>query len=136
MTNKDTKRQAQYTQAVAALLTTSTILEAANTIGVSARTLHRWMQDADFITQLHAAQDAMLEQATLRVVGLSGDAVSALHDALADPETPTGVRVRSADLLLANALRLSEAVTLAQRVRKLEATQGGIPDAPKTSDEA
>lgn len=134
MTRSDTTRQAQYAKAVSALLSTCTIQAAADTIGVSARTLHRWMQDADFITQLHAAQDAMLEQAALRVVGLSGDAVSTLHDAMRDPETPTGVRVRASDLLLANALRLSEQVSLAQRVRKLEATQGGLPDAATTRD--
>lgn len=94
------------------------------------------MQDADFIAQLHAAQDAMLEQATLRVVGLSGDAVSTLHAAMADPETPTGVRVRASDLLLANALRLSEAVTLAQRVRALEAKQKEVAHAPADSNTA
>ena len=94
------------------------------------------MREDDFIAMLHEAQDALLSQATLRVVSLSGDAVSTLHAAMADPETPTGVRVRSADLLLANALRLSEAVTLAQRVRALEAKQKEVAHAQADSNTA
>lgn len=136
MTRSDVTRQAQYAKAVAALLNTCTIQEAADAIGVTTRTMQRWMQDADFITQLHAAQDAMLTQAALRVVGLSGQAVGVLADVLADEDAPIGVKTRAADLALAHSLKYTEAVTLSERVRRLESSQGGIPDAPKTSDEA
>lgn len=136
MTRSDTTRQAQYTKAVAALLSTCTIQAAADTIGVTSRTMQRWMNEPEFQALLHEAQDAMLAQAAIKVTGLSGQAVSTLADVLADEDAPLGVKTRAADLALSNALRLSEQVSLAQRIRALEAKQKEVAHAQADSNTA
>jgi len=98
--------------------------------------MQRWMNEPEFQALLHEAQDAMLAQAAIKVTGLSGQAVSTLADVLADEDAPLGVKTRAADLALSNALRLSEQVSLAQRIRALEAKQKEVAHAQADSNTA
>lgn len=126
----DAQRQMQRTRAITCLLSNPTVTSAASAAGVSDRTLQRWMAEPGFQSELHAASQALLEQAARRLVGLSACAIGVLGDVMSDAVTPAGVRARSADLILGNALKLQEQVTLQARVRKLEDTTRGSSPCP------
>jgi hypothetical protein len=123
-------RQSQRTRAVAALLSCPTIESAASATGISSRTLQRYLSDPAFQSMLHDAAQSLLEHTARHLVGLSACAASTLDQVMSDPVTPAGVRARASDLILSNALKMQETVTLAQRVRKLEDTARGLSPCP------
>ena len=122
----DSVRQAQRVRAIACLLSSPTIESAASAAGISSRTMSRMLADETFQTALHDASQTVLEHTTMRLVGMSACAVSVFDEVMSSASAPMGVRTRAADLALANALRFQEAVSLAQRVKRLEqASKGG-----------
>ena len=94
---------------------------AARRARVSRTTAYRWMtQDATFQEALRAATDHSINGLSIALVSLSGIAVQTLRDVLEDPLLPAGTRVRAADIVVTNLLRLRETVTFAERLSKLE----------------
>jgi HEAT repeat protein len=109
---------AKQHRAIAALLTTRTVQEAAAEAGVGERTLYRWMGDAAFRVAYSTASHERLAETIGRLRAVAGEAVETLRTALQD--TSASVRVRAAVALLDTAVKV-EVDDLAQRVEDLEA---------------
>jgi hypothetical protein len=72
----------QWDLAIAALLSESSIVRAADLVGVSERTLRRWLAEPRFQRLYREACRAVLAAARSRLVGLVGAATEALGRAL------------------------------------------------------
>jgi phage terminase small subunit len=122
MSQNDTKNLTpNQRKALDALLSTTTVSKAALACGLSERTLWRYLADDTFKTALRDRQDATIKATTAALVGLSGEAIQALHDLLIDTETPSAVKARVALGWLDHTRKTVELDDLAQRVADLEA---------------
>ena len=88
-----------------------------------------------FVAALSEAHAAALSQVTGAAVAMMTDALNTLTGVMSDGGAPVGARGGAARAVLDNALRFTEAVTLAERVARLEehtagggATPGGVVD--------
>lgn len=106
-------------RAIAALLISSTLEEAAKTAGISSSTLRRWRSDPDFVKALDTHRIAMLEGVTARIRGAAADAIETVRD-LAKNGKSEGVRLRAATTLLTMAYRSAEVDELATRLHEIE----------------
>jgi hypothetical protein len=112
--------------AVEALLTETSVEAAADKVGVSRRTLHRWLARPDFRRLYRRARADVLETAVARLQQAAGLAVDTLVKHLA-AEKP-GDSIRAADLILQHAMRGAELLDLAWRVEELERLLRGESD--------
>jgi transposase-like protein len=128
MTGHGAKYGRKTEEAIAALLTHKNIDEAAKAVGISNKTLFRWMQLPEFDKAYRAARRAAFGQATARLQQASSAAVSALLKVLVDAATPASARVRAADVILDHAQEAIELEDIEARVRELEeaAKKNGI----------
>lgn len=108
-------------KAIEALLSSPSIRRAALTAHLGERTLYRYLSNDQFRAELRRRQDAVLSQVTSALVGLSGEAVEALHDVLNDAEASDSVRVRAALGWLKEKRETVELQDLVERVSALEA---------------
>jgi hypothetical protein len=104
--------------AVAALLTHGTILQAAEAVGLSERTLRRWLAVPEFRATYNTARRQVIEQSTAVLGQLTTHAALALGQALRDDDM--GVRVRAAKVIFDTALRGVEVADLEARIAELE----------------
>lgn len=109
-------------KAVAALLSTATVEEAAGQAQVGARTLHRWLaEDAAFRSALAAAEGQAIDTATRRLVALQDKAIRVFEDILdGDDDTSPWLKLNAARAALDYLLRLRELHTTEARLAKLE----------------
>ena len=107
-------------RALEALLTSPTISAAARACGLSNRTLWRYLGDETFKAELRKRQDEAVTAVTAALAGLTGEAVQALHDLLADSDTSASVKARVALGWLSERRKAVELDDLAQRVAALE----------------
>jgi hypothetical protein len=82
--------------AIVALLTQKNHVEAARAVGISHKTLKRWMREPKFIEAWRRARWEAVEQAYARAQQNSGAATSVLLKMMADPTTPAPSRIRAA----------------------------------------
>ena len=106
--------------AIAALLSQRNQEEAAQTAGVSKRTLNRWLGMPAFQAAYRDARRAAMSQANARLQQTASAAVSALLKVMVDPSTPASVRVRAADCVLARGNQGLENEDLDVRLAALE----------------
>jgi predicted nuclease with RNAse H fold len=107
-------------QAIQALIAQSSIPSAATSAGVSVRSLYRWLDEPAFRLALNTALDMSIDAAARGMVRLTEKAIQVVETALDDTELHPATRLRAADLVLSNMLKLAELRTLAQRVAALE----------------
>ena len=110
-------------QAIAALLAQPTITAAANVVGISEKTLRRWLQDPDFAAEHRAAQRQAVDLAIARLKQATGEAVATLRRNLT-VGVPS-VEVRAATEILSQTARWQELDELAARVKALEDSERG-----------
>ncbi len=108
--------------AIASLLATGKVPDAATAGGVSTKTVYAWLKQPDFAAALRAAEGDALRGLSRRLAGLGNAAADALSDAL-DKKQPIAIRLRAADLVTARGPVLAELVTLLERIEALEAGQ-------------
>ena len=120
MTGHGAKFGRKMEDAIVALLSTRTVEEAARVVGVSAKTLLRWMKEPEFKKAFLAAQRAAFGQAIGRLHHLSSAAVSTLGKVMLEPGTPPATRVRAADSILDHTIRAIEIERLEARLTDLE----------------
>lgn len=119
-------RRLSYHQerAVAGLLSTRTVAEAAETAGVSSRTLERWLADNDeFVAEYRAARRRVVEGAVAALQSATTEAVDSLRRNL-DCGTPA-TEVRAASVILETSIRAVELYDLESRLAALEAREEG-----------
>jgi hypothetical protein len=106
-------------RAVAGLLSTRTIAEAAAAAGVSSRTLERWLSENDeFVAEYRAARRRLVEGSITRVQEATVEAVDCLKRNLSCGTPST--EVRAASVILDHALRAVELYELESRLSALE----------------
>lgn len=108
----------QKTQAVLLLARGTTTDKTGETVGVSGRTVRRWLEDPSFQADVEVARQALLQEAVRALAGAARDAVTALHGALTDASP--GIRVRAASVLLGALPALTEHFDLERRIAAIE----------------
>ena len=111
-------------KAVEALLTTGEVAAAAQAVGVSRATLHRWLAEPAFLQAVRGAEARALDELSRLLVRLGRTAAATLAKAMNDASTPWATRVRAADAALGRLLQLRELATLEARVAELERLAG------------
>jgi transposase-like protein len=124
MTRSGTKFGRKMEEAVAALLTQRSIEEAARSVGISTRTMLRWMKEPEFDAAYRAAKRAAYGQAIARLQQAMPLAVQTMLKVLLDPATPASVRVRAAEVIANHSHKAIEIEDVEARVTALEEAAG------------
>jgi len=120
MTRKKGQITAQQTKAIEVLLTSRSIQQASETCGLAYKTLRRWLEDPTFKAALTQREGETLDAATRRLSGLGNEAIDTMAAIMANGENET-VRLRAAQAVFDNSLRLREARAVDERLTALEA---------------
>jgi hypothetical protein len=107
-------------QAIASLVASGDLREAAGVAGCSVRTIRRWREDADFSAELTEAERQALRVTARRLAGASEKASDALVKIVSNENIAPGVRVRAALGILDVAIRYAAHVDLEARISALE----------------
>lgn len=110
-------------RAIVAIVAGQPMARAAAEAGVSRDTLYRWARRPDFSAAINQGTAEQVEMLSRRLVTLGSHALQALAEALTNPDTPQGVKVRAADSVLNRLLQLRELVDIETRLTKLEEAQ-------------
>jgi transposase len=107
----------KHEQAIAALLSTPSIPEAAKVVGIGEATLWRWLQLPDFSAAYRAARRQVVERAVAELQAAASEAVETLKRNLTcgKPEAEN----RAAQIILEQAVKGIELVDLQERVERL-----------------
>lgn len=111
-------------KALAALLVSSSIAEAAKMCNLGERTVRRYLEDDDFRQELRAMQDQAVGAAAAALAGLTGDAIETLRGVLTDGDASHSVKVRAALGILQERRRTVELDDLVQQVREIREMLG------------
>ena len=106
--------------AIAALLSTRTLDEAAREAGVSARTLLRWMKIPEFRDEWLAARRHAASQAMARLQNAAGAAAAVVLKSLGDPNLSAATRFKAAQYILDKGREGFELEDLEIRISRLE----------------
>ena len=118
VTAKEHNVTAKQHIAIASLVATGSVTEAAKAAGVAPKTVYHWNTQEAFKAELRAQEMRALEAFSRALVSLAELTTKTLRDGLKD-ESIT-VRLRAAGMVLDGVLRVRELVTLEQRVAELE----------------
>ncbi len=104
--------------AIAALLSTSVMKDAAAQVGISDVTLWRWLQLPEFEAAYRAARRQVVERAVTELQAATGEAVETLKRNLHCEQA--SVEIRAAQIILEQAVKGVELIDLQERVERLE----------------
>jgi len=105
-------------QAIAALLSASSIKAAADVCGMAEVTLWRWLQLPDFQAAYRTARRQVVERAVSELQAACGEAVEKIKRNLSC-DNPT-VEIRAAQIILEQGIKGVEIMDLQERVEALE----------------
>ena len=108
---------ANQQRALQALLTTSTISEAAEKSGLGRRTIHRYLEDRAFSEAYNSARHRLVEETIAGLQKIGTEAVGVLHDALEDPDV--NARIRAARAVLDFTFKVVEIAELKREVEEI-----------------
>ena len=111
-------KQTNKGKALAALLANSSIRDAAKDCRLSEETLYRFLRDPAFLKEYRDAGRQTVENAISRIQQTTSDAVETLQRNL-HCESPA-VEVRTAQIILENAIKGVEMLDILERVEALE----------------
>jgi hypothetical protein len=120
MTRTGTKFGRKMEEAVVALLTQRNVDEAAKSVGISTRTLLRWMKEPEFQTAYREARRTAYSQAVARLQQGTTAAATTLLKVMLDQSTPASVRVRAAECVMNHSAKAIEIEDVEARVTALE----------------
>jgi hypothetical protein len=120
MSRSGTKFGRKTEEAVAALLSQRNLEEAAHAVGISTRTLLRWMKEPEFQTAYREARRSAYSQAVARLQQGATAAATTLLKVMLDQGTPASVRVRAAECVMDHSSRAIEIEDVEARVAELE----------------
>lgn len=116
----DNELTTKQKQAIAALLSSRNVKEAAHAAHVSERSLYRWLTLPAFRAAVLEAEGNAIDWATRRLIGLQDGAIDTLESVLNDFQAGAGVRLRAAQAVLDYLLRLRELRNIEERLAVLE----------------
>ena len=117
----------QQEQCVIALLNEPTVAAAAKSVGVTDRTVYRWMDEPAFSRVYRKARRQGFSQAIGMAQKYAPHAVQCLMKLIADPACPHAVKATSSGMLLKFSRESIELDDLVERVEAIEATQKDKP---------
>jgi hypothetical protein len=117
---KTSKLTAKQESAISALLSTSTIKEAAKCANVGEATIFRWLQLEDFQTAYREARRQTVNHAIAQLQKACSEAVGTLRDVMKDKDSPPSSRVSAAKAVLETSIKAVELEDLISRVEELE----------------
>ncbi len=120
MTEKTDNLTPKQQKAISCLLTESTVAKAAVAAGVGERTLHRWLEDTDFVAAYKQARFNVSCQATSRLLQASSEAATVLMTLMLDKNTPASVRLGAARSVLEFTFKAVELEQIESRLTALE----------------
>jgi hypothetical protein len=120
MTGHGAKFGRKKEEAIAALLSQTSVDQAARVAGVAAKTLMRWLQMPEFKAAYHKARRDAFGQATSRLQQASGAAVSTILKIMLDKDAPVASRLRAAESVVDKAAKAIEIEEIEARVSELE----------------
>jgi hypothetical protein len=112
-------------QAIAALLSSRTIADAAQACRLGERTLKRWLATPEFQEEFRQAKKESLRAAAARLNAAAGMATETLKAIADDPTSPAAARVTAARTILESAMRDRELDDLESRISQLEQNSNG-----------
>jgi hypothetical protein len=107
-------------QAVIALLTARNHEEAAQSVGISLKTLQRWQKEPEFERALRNARMAAFRQSMARLQQASVPAVTTLLKLMVDAGSPSTVKARCAYYILDQTRKGIETEEIERHVAELE----------------
>lgn len=107
-------------QTITALLTERSTAAAARQAGVSVATLYRWFDDPSFCKALTNAEGLAIDTAARSLVGMAEKALEAVAGVLNDPAAHPATRLRAAEVVLGNLLKMVELRNIERRLAALE----------------
>ena len=129
MSGHGAKLPRKMEEAIAGFLTQRNVEEAAKSIGVSTKTLLRWMKDPAFDAAYRKARRLAFGQAVARLQQGTSAAATTLLKTMIDAGMPASVRVRAAEAIFNHAAKAIEIEDIEARVgdleRAAEAAKGG-----------
>jgi hypothetical protein len=106
-------------KAIAALLQSRTLAEAADMAEVGERTVSRWLGEPDFEAALRDAEGQAIAEAVSMLAGLQSEAVKTLQKMMQNARSES-VRLSAARACLDFNLKVRELHTLEERIQHLE----------------
>lgn len=105
---------------MAALLTSSTKIEAASKAGISDRQLRRYLDKPEFKAEYQRRKAAMVEAATTQLQNSLTGAVTALSEIAENPKAAKTARIQAARAILLYCIRYTETADILPRLEALE----------------
>ena len=90
------KIEPKHKRAIVGLLTSKSIKEAAEQVGISEKTLHRWLHEPNFQNALYLAESEIIDQLVFRLVSLSLKAIDTLEEISIDHSINPSTRLNAA----------------------------------------
>ena len=120
MTDNGQKITQRQERAIAVLIASPTIREAAESLRVNEVTLYRWLREREFQAAYRQARREVVAQAVARLQEACSKAVNTLIDVMGDGDAPCSSRVTAAKSVLELAFKAVELEDLDARVTALE----------------
>jgi hypothetical protein len=127
MTDNGTELTTRQQRTIAALLTAKNVREAARASKTPERTIYTWFNEPDFRTALYEAEGHLIDAATRRLLHHQDVALTVILTIMADRDNPASVRLKAAQSVLDQLLKLRELRNVEQRLTALEAIYAKQP---------
>ncbi len=121
MSEKVTELTPRQRRVIEALLEGKTPKEAAETVGISRKTLYVWLGKEAVREELNRQGGIILEEVINRMVGLASEAVETMSKILKAKDVPIGNQIQAANVILKRTTEAWELYSLNKRVEALEA---------------
>jgi hypothetical protein len=113
--------------AIAALLSHSTMKEAATAAKVGETTLWRWLQEDDFHAAYMTARRETVKQAIAQLQNTTSEAVAVLKEVMSNKSANDFARISAAKAIIEYSIKAVEIEDLEQRVCDLESSMNAKP---------
>lgn len=113
-------------RAISALLTERTVTAAAAQVGVTAKTIYRWLQDDAFRAELDAREASIVDETSRVVLRMQHAALAVIASIMANAGESASVRLAAAKTALDYSIRLRELAAIERRLAALERAQAPL----------
>jgi len=108
-------------KAIDALLGHNTVRAAAAAAGLAERTVHRYMTDPVFATELRRREGLLIDEGTRRLLREFEASIDTMATVRDDPEVTPAARLRAAQVIAEQLVKVRELRNVEERLTKLEA---------------